>query len=77
MIIGYTPEMGQPKPVNCHGELGIAHGGGWYVKTAQTLSGRGVKLSYTVNGKNVYKLTRKALEKVKQTMTLSYEMLLD
>jgi hypothetical protein len=82
----YYPEMGQPAP-ECKIEAELAHyGKHYFLRTAETLSGRGVEFikTYTerdrapyLTGRNLYKVTIAAFEKLKDKYTIGYELLLD
>ena len=75
-VHSYTPEMGQRKP-NCQMQVTIGHYGGYFIRTALELKGRGIKLVDTYNGIHRYKVTDLAYEKLKQQYSISYESNLD
>jgi RNA binding exosome subunit len=85
----FTPEMGQRK-ISCQMEVTIGHYGNYYIKTPLELSGQGIKFikKYTadefLNGRsnrlygwNNYRVTDRALNKLKEQYSISMESNLD
>lgn len=88
-IHSLTPEMGQ-RQVNCQMEVTIGHYGNYYIKTPMELSGQGIKFikKYTADeffngrgnrlyGWNNYRVTERALNKLKEQYSISMESHLD
>lgn len=86
-LVGYHPEMGETKP-EAQIEASIGHYGGWFVKSAIELKGRGITFLGTIEampsivqpqnhiGWHNYKVTDLAFEKICKAHRVSHEMLL-
>ena len=85
----FTPEMGQ-RQVNCQMEVTIGHYGNYFIRTPLELSGQGIRflMKYAAdelfNGRsnrwfawNQYRVTERALNKLKEQYSISMESNLD
>jgi hypothetical protein len=87
-LIGYYPEMGQPRP-EAQIDASLGHyGKHWYLKTRLVLTGRGIQHLKTLTaadlvpeahhriGEHEYKVTVSAFEKLRSEYTIASEFLL-
>jgi len=72
----YTPEMGERTP-DIEMTARFGYYGGYYITTNRELKGRGIKLIDCHNGKNRYKVTDIAFNKLKKEYPIKMECLLD
>lgn len=72
----YTPEMGQRTP-NIEMTANIGFYGDYYINTGRELKGRGIRYIDSFNGKNRYKVTKLAFNKLKEQYPIKMECFLD
>lgn len=73
------PELGQT--TNAQIEFKCSHSGGFYLSTDLNLSGSGIRMSgdgtNNIRGRKTYRVTTKAMDKLKAMYTCCYIALLD
>lgn len=89
-IISYCPELGEAKPTRIDGNVTLSHNGKHYfIETPLTLSGIGIAFEQKLRasnltdqgqykaGWNVYRVTNRAMNSLRQSYDFARESLLD